>query len=33
MSRKVTVTDMTQYMVDNANMITIATKSSVRDRL
>jgi hypothetical protein len=32
-SRKVTVTDETQYTVDSANMITIATKSTIRDRL
>jgi hypothetical protein len=33
MTRKVTTTDMTQYMVDNVNIITIVKKSIVRDRL
>jgi hypothetical protein len=33
MTRKVTTTEMTQYMVDNANIVTIVTKSIVRDRL
>jgi hypothetical protein len=33
MTGKVTTTDMTQYMVDNTNIITIVMKSVVHDRL
>jgi len=33
MTKKVTTTEVTQYMVDNANMITVVTKSINRDLL
>ena len=32
MTRKVKTTDMIQYTVDNVNIVTIVTKSIVRDR-
>jgi hypothetical protein len=33
MTRKVTMMERTQYMVDNVNIITIDPKSTIRDRL